>query len=339
MKFATHLAAGRQTLSVVRGETLVPIVELFAAAGVGAAPESLQALIDGGDQALSSVRDVVSRLERREFDVRAIPLSDVDWLPAVPRPSKVLAVAMNNRGLTVGAHKVPPGPMFFLKPPSSLIAHGKAIEIQPDYGLTFPELEIAAVIGKRARNISEADALTYVFGYTIVNDVTSQGLKSEDSIAVDVPDMRANERYASYFNWRNLKGDDDAAVYLTYHTRSKGCDTFGPVGPWVTETRDVPDPNALQVRGFVNGEQFAEDVSSNYAHRIEKVLAYASRYLTLEPGDLVLFGTSAKGVGRFKRGHLEVDMSMLDGARIDIDINGLGRLSNVVRHIDREQGR
>ena len=333
MKFATHLNNGQPTFSVVHAESLVPLQELFKAAGVAGAPTSLQALIDGGDAELSRVRDLVARLERGELAVPGVPLSAVDWLPAVPRPSKVLAVAMNNRGLTVGAHKNPAGPMFFLKPPSSLIGHGAAIEIQPEYGLTFPELEVAAVIGKRARHVSEDNALSYVFGYTIVNDVTSQGLKSGDSIAVDVPDMRENPRYASYFDWRNLKGEDDAAVYLTYHTRSKGCDTFGPVGPWVTEAKDVVNPNELQVRGYIDGEPFAEDSTSNYAHRVEKVISYASRYFTLEPGDLLLFGTSAKGVGRFKRGHLEVDMSKLDGSRIDIDISGLGRLSNVLRHV------
>lgn len=333
MKFATHLDNGRPTFSVARGETLIPLRDLFNAAGLPDAPESLQALIDGGDAELNRVRDLLDRVERHELNVPGVPLSGVDWLPAVPRPSKVLAVAMNNRGLTVGAHKSPAGPMFFLKPPSSLIAHGAAIEIQPEYGLTFPELEVAAVIGKRARHISETEALAHVFGYTIVNDVTSQGLKSGDSIAVDVPDMRGNPHYTSYFDWRNLRGEDDAAVYLTYHTRSKGCDTFGPVGPWVTEARDIEDPNALEVRGYIDGEQFAEDVTSNYAHRIEKVISYASRYFTLEPGDLLLFGTSAKGVGRFKRAHLEVDMSKLDGSRIDIDISGLGRLSNVLRHV------
>lgn len=333
MKFATHLNNGQPTFSVLHGETIVSLHELYKAAGVAGAPQSLQALIDGGDAELSRVRDLVGRLERGELAVSGVPLSAVEWLPAVPKPSKILAVAMNNRGLTVGSHKDPAGPMFFLKPQSALIAHGAAIEIQSDYGLTFPELELAAVIGKRARHVSEADALSYVFGYTIVNDVTSQGLKSGDSIAVDVPDMRGNPRYTSYFDWRNLKGDDDSAVYLTYHTRSKGCDTFGPVGPWVAEARDIADPNALQVRGYLDGEQFAEDATSNYAHRVEKVIAYASRYFTLEPGDLLLFGTSAKGVGRFKRGHLDVDMSKLNGARIDIDITGLGRLSNVLRHV------
>lgn len=333
MKFATHLNNAQPTFSVVHEEELVPLHDLFAAAGLTGAPVSLQALIDGGDAELNRVRTLVERLARHELNVPGVPLSSVDWLPAVPRPSKVLAVAMNNRGLTVGAHKAPAGPMFFLKPPSALIAHGAAIEIQPEYGLTFPELELAAVIGKRARHVSEAEALSHVFGYTIVNDVTSQGLKSGDSIAVDVPDMRGNPRYTSYFDWRNLRGEDDAAVYLTYHTRSKGCDTFGPVGPWVTEARDVADPNALEVRGYIDGEQFAEDTTSNYAHRIEKVISYASRYFTLEPGDLLFFGTSAKGVGRFKRGHLEVDMSKLDGSRIDIDISGLGRLSNVLRHV------
>jgi 2-keto-4-pentenoate hydratase/2-oxohepta-3-ene-1,7-dioic acid hydratase in catechol pathway len=337
MKLATHLLDQRATFSVLHKQTLVPLQELYRAAGLAAAPDSLQALIDGGSAALKQLQTLVQQLVNGSLSPPAIALDQVVWLPAVPRPGKILAVAMNNRGLTVGAHKDPAGPMFFLKPPSALNAHLGAIEIQSDYGLTFPELELGAVIGKRARHVRAEDALSYIFGYTIVNDVTSQGLKAGDSIAVDVPAMKSNPRYASYFSWRHLRDPEDSAVYLTYHTRSKGCDSFGPVGPFVTEASEVDDPNQLPVRGYLDGEPFAQDNTRNYAHSVQNVIAYASRYLTLEPGDLIFFGTSAQGVGRFERGHLDVDMSQLDGKRIDIEIGELGRLCNIIRHVNSEQ--
>ena len=93
----------------------------------------------------------------------------------------------------------------------------------------------------------------------------------------------------------------------------------------------MPDPNDLSVQGWFDGEPFAIDSTSNYRFKIEEVVAEASRYFTLEPGDVICFGTSAKGVGKFPNGHRSVNMHKLSGT-IDIEIEGLGRLSNPVVH-------
>ena len=100
----------------------------------------------------------------------------IDWAPPITNPSKILGVAFNNKELMKKAHKDPGVPNYFLKPPSALQAHKKPIIVDPDWGAVIPEPEICAVIGKKAKHISEEDALNHVFGYMIHNDVTSHGL-------------------------------------------------------------------------------------------------------------------------------------------------------------------
>ncbi|MYF71498.1 MAG: hypothetical protein F4181_16750 [Proteobacteria bacterium] len=163
-----------------------------------------------------------------------------------------------------------------------------------------------------------------------MNDVTSHEMKlGMDSVAV----TRPPEIWSPYMSaWRNAHGEDDRDLYFVYHARSKGADTFGPCGPWLTTADEIPDPNNLQIRAWVDGEQFAVDNTSSYRFTIQEVIAEASRFFTLEPGDLFSFGTTARGVGRFPHAHRNVDLSECTGT-IEIEIEGLGRLANPVVHV------
>ena len=253
----------------------------------------------------------------------------IDWAPPITNPSKILGVAFNNKELMKKAHKDPGVPNYFLKPPSALQAHKKPIIVDPDWGAVIPEPEICAVIGKKAKHISEEDALNYVFGYMIHNDVTSHGLKfQKDSIALTYDkDMARPE----FYTWRNLNGPDDTDAFYVYHTRSKGTDTFGPMGPWLTTSDEVPNPNNLKVIGYLDNEIFTEDHTSNYRFSVEKCISEASKYFTLEVGDLISFGTTGKGAGRFPRGHKSVLLGEEIGS-IRISIDTLGTLSNPIKH-------
>ena len=253
----------------------------------------------------------------------------IDWAPPIVNPSKILGVAFNNKELMKKVHKDPGVPNYFLKPPSALQAHEKPIIVDPDWGAVIPEPEICAVIGKKAKHISEEDALNYVFGYMIHNDVTSHGLKfQKDSIALTYDkDMARPE----FYTWRNLNGPDDTDAFYVYHTRSKGTDTFGPMGPWLTTSDEVPNPNNLKVIGYLDNEIFTEDHTSNYRFSVEKCISEASKYFTLEVGDLISFGTTGKGAGRFPRGHKSVLLGEEIGS-IRISIDTLGTLSNPIKH-------
>lgn len=324
MKFATGVRDGREVLYVADGGAPRELSRVCQEAGIEAPASMLELIRASGTSKryLDQVRASIGKSAK-------VDEATIDWLAPVTNPSKILGIAFNNQELMRQAHRDPGVPNFFLKPPSALQGHGKPIIIDPAWGAVIPEPEICAVIGRRTKNISVAEALDCVFGFTIHNDVTSHGLKfQKDSIAVTYdPDMAHPE----FFGWRNRHGDDDRDVYYVYHTRSKGTDTFAPMGPWLTTRDEISDPNDLDVVADLDGEVFARDRTSNYRFTIEACIAEASRYFTLEPGDCISFGTTGKGEGRFPRGHKSLLMGKTTGT-IGIAIPGLGRLENVIVH-------
>ncbi len=327
MKLGTITVNGRPTpIARLTDSTAATLADLYEASGLEEPPRSILGLIEAGAAELERLR---SALEAPMADSKRIDPRSADWLAPVSRPSKILGVAFNNRALTDIAHVRPTLPMFFMKPPSALTGHNKPILIGPDYGRTIPELELGVILGRRARNVTPEQARSCIFGYTIVNDVTSTGLKfSYDSIAIDLDPAHIEPIHV---NWRRRRDQNDNELYFTYHTRSKGADTFGPMGPWLTTADEIADPNNLEVRGFADDEPLTIDSTSNYQFPVEKLIAEASRFFTLEPGDIIHCGTTGRGVGRYPRGHLSLDLSRSEPV-VSIEISGLGRLSNPVRH-------
>ncbi|PCI02621.1 MAG: fumarylacetoacetate hydrolase [Hyphomicrobiales bacterium] len=324
MKLGTISIEGKPALVVKKDESALLLSELYASAGVGEAPRTMQDLIEGGSEELARAEQALAKGSATPME-----LETLDWLAPQTRPSKVLGVAFNNMGIRKAAHVDPGVPNFFLKAPSCLIGHNKPIIMEKHFGETIPELELAAVIGKKCRKIDVSEVPDVVFGYSIINDITSHGMKfGMDSIATtrDPELLRPH-----HLGWRHTRGEDDRDVYFVYHTRSKATDTFGPMGPWVTTADEVKDPNNLEVKGWLDGEPFAIDSTSSYRFTVEEVIAEASQYFTLEAGDVICFGTSAKGVGKFPHGHRSVNLHELTGT-IDIEVEGLGRLSNPIVH-------
>lgn len=180
----------------------------------------------------------------------------------MPHPSKVLCVGRNYRAHARELENdVPERPLLFLKPPSSVIGDGDAIVLPPESERVDHEAEIAVVIGRRARHVSEAEALDVVAGYAPLNDVTARDLQRTDG------------------QW----------------TRAKGFDTFCPIGR-VAEADAVDDWRALEIVGRVNGEERQRGRGGDMVFGIPALIAYASRVMTLEPGDVLATGTP-DGVG------------------------------------------
>lgn len=327
MKLGTINVNGHPTPIARLGDsTAATLADLYEAAGIDNPPRSVLELIEAGPAGVKRLR---TALKATVPPSKLIDPRSADWLAPVTRPSKILGVAFNNRALTDIAHVRPTLPMFFMKPPSALNGHNKPILIGPDYGRTIPELELGVILGKRARRLTPEQARECIFGYTIVNDVTSTGLKfTYDSIAIDLNPAHVEPVHVS---WRRRRDQNDNELYFTYHTRSKGADTFGPMGPWLTTTDEITDPNNLEVRGFADDEPLTVDSTGNYQFSVERLIAEASRFFTLEPGDIIHCGTTGKGVGRYPRGHLSLDLSKSEPV-VSIEISGLGRLSNPVRH-------
>lgn len=201
----------------------------------------------------------------------------------LPRASKIVCIGRNYvaHARELG-NQVPERPLLFLKPPSSLITSGEAIRLPADSARVEHEAEIALVIGRRCRNISEADALSVIAGYAPLNDVTARDLQRLD----------------------------------VQFTRAKGYDTFCPVGPVVPA--DGKDWRDLVVTCRVNGEARQRGSAAEMVFGVPALIAYITRVMTLEPGDLVATGTPA-GVGPIG-----------PGDTVEVSLEGLSAVVNEV---------
>lgn len=206
--------------------------------------------------------DIFGRFEAagRTFDP-----ADVRLLPPVT-PSKIVAVGLNYKDHAAEmGRELPEEPRLFIKPSTSLIAHGDKI-IYPKHMSSHVDYEgeLALVIGKKARHVEESDALGYVLGYTCLNDVTARDLQSKD----------------------------------IQFTRAKGFDTFAPVGP-VVETE--LDPGDLEISTYLNGERKQHSSTKNLLFSVPMLVSFISKVMTLLPGDIISTGTPS-GVGPMKNG-------------------------------------
>jgi 2-keto-4-pentenoate hydratase/2-oxohepta-3-ene-1,7-dioic acid hydratase in catechol pathway len=205
-------------------------------------------------------------------------------LPAVA-PSKIVCVGRNyaDHAKELG-NAVPEEPLIFLKPPSSLNAPGGAIVFPAISQLMSYEGELGVVIGKRIRcAATEQEAMDAVLGYTIVNDVTARDLQKKDG------------------QW----------------TRGKGFDTFCPVGPWIVPKGEIDLPG-LRVRTRVNGETKQDGPVTDMIFGVGAIIVFVTRFMTLEPGDLIATGTPP-GVG-----------PLVPGDAVEVEIPGIGALANRV---------
>lgn len=180
------------------------------------------------------------------------------FAPVVTSPSKIICVGLNYRAHAAeGNMKVPTEPILFNKYNSTLNNHGGTISVSKEPGKQFDyETELVAVIGKEARNVSEADALNYVFGYTVGQDFS--------------------ERDQQLRNGQWMLG--------------KTGDGWGPIGPWLV-TADQIDPENLNLKTLVNGEQRQNANTKDMIFSVKQLVSFASRYFTLEPGDIIFTGT------------------------------------------------
>lgn len=250
-----------------------------------------------------------------------------DWMAPNPRPSKILGCAVNNNNLNDKAMKPMTAPMFFIKGRSALTGHNKTIDILKDHGPSIPEPEPVVVFGKTAKNVPPEKALDYVFGYTLTNDVTASGVKfGEDSIALKQTKDIVKPHHVA---WRpRFEGDEDHWLLFIYHSKSKAADTFASMGPWLTTKDEIPDPNKLRVRGYIGDECYADDSTANYYFPVEQVISTASKWFTMEPGDCIHTGTASKGTEKHPKGNIGTYLNQYDGVLTDVEVEGLGRLSN-----------
>ena len=212
----------------------------------------------------------------------------------IPRPGKVICAGVNYRSHLDENPRafLPDRPFFFAKLPSAVIGPDEPImKPYPSCQLDY-EVELAVVIGRRARTLRRDDALDHVFGYTVMNDVSA----------------------------RDLQFASDAQMTL-----GKGLDTFCPLGPVIVTADEVNDPSALTLRTTVNGDVRQEGSTSDWIFDLATILAALTTHVTLEPGDIVSTGTPA-GVAVFR----DPPPWLEPGDHVQVEVEGVGRLGNPV---------
>lgn len=286
MKLLTFSVEGKARPGALKGDRVVDL----AAAGLPAGPHGgLIEIARGGDAMVERARKAMNEAKK------TYALSEVKIQAPIFRPSKVLAVGLNyidhckEAGLPV-----PPEPVLFTKFSTSVCGPYDDVFLpavapkEVDY-----EVELGVVIGKTALNVSEKDALNYVMGYTVVNDVSAR-----------------DQQFANAKQW----------------DRSKSFDSFCPYGPYIVTRDEVPDPHVLQVRTVLNGKEMQNSNTKNLIFNVNKIIAYASQSTTLLPGDLIPTGTPF-GVG-FSR---KPPVFLKDGDVCECEVEKLGSIKNRIR--------
>jgi acylpyruvate hydrolase len=228
----------------------------------------------------------------RQFDVgeKVLSLDEVELGPPVPDPEKILCLGLNYPEHAAEAElDIPPVPTFFAKFRNSLVGPTSPVILPAASHFIDYEGELVAVIGKRCKHVAEQEALAYVAGYTVCNDVSARDLQMQTS------------------QW----------------TAGKAIDTFAPMGPGIVLAADIPDPQALALTTRVNGEIVQHESTSQMIFSVAATIAFLSSFMTLEPGDLIATGTPS-GIGARRQPPLFLHA----GDIVEVEIERIGMIRN-----------
>jgi 2-keto-4-pentenoate hydratase/2-oxohepta-3-ene-1,7-dioic acid hydratase in catechol pathway len=218
---------------------------------------------------------------------------DVEIVSPVPRSGKIICIGLNYRDhAEESGMAIPTSPVIFSKFSTCAIGPNQPIIIPDGSTQTDYEAELAFVMGRRAQNVKKEDALNYVFGYSNFNDVSARDFQFADG------------------QWQ----------------RGKSCDTFAPMGEFTATTDEITDPQNLSIKLRLNGETLQDSNTGQMIFGVAELVEFLSRFITLEPGDVVATGTPP-GVG-FAR---KPPVYMKDGDTVEVEIEGLGVLSSPVK--------
>jgi 2-keto-4-pentenoate hydratase/2-oxohepta-3-ene-1,7-dioic acid hydratase in catechol pathway len=225
-------------------------------------------------------------------------LAKVKLLPPLNNPPKILCLARNYASHIREVSKVEPFPediLVFMKPATAIIGPDDPVVIPPECRLLDHEVELALVVGKRGRNIPEEKAMEHLAGYTILNDISDR-------------EYRQMKNPPHHVNWFFMKAQD----------------TFAPLGPFLVGKEEVRNPHTLRLRLWVNGKLRQDSAREEMIFKVSAILSRISRFVTLEPGDIIGAGTptgTSFGTQQYLRG----------GDVVECEIEGIGRLRNTIQ--------
>lgn len=294
----TFKLQGRETYGVVHeGDQHVWDVIALAQEKQVDLPTSIIEGIERGDRFKEQVEQLVEWGNNNGKDQYLIAIDQIEWLAPIPKPRKnIMCVGKNYKDHAIemgSAADIPEHMIMFTKAPTTVTGHTCDVEAHESITNELDyEGELAIVIGKEGRDIATDDALDYVFGYTIINDITARDLQA---------------RHKQYFLGKSL-------------------DTSCPMGPWIVHHSKIDNPNNLAVQTKVNGEIRQDSNTKHFIFPIETIISVVSAGMTLEPGDMIATGTPA-GVGKgFTPSRL-----LKSGDEIEITIEAIGTLHNRVK--------
>lgn len=222
-------------------------------------------------------------------------VSSFKLLAPIPNPSKIICLAFNYKDHAKEQNLIPPDePAIIIKPRTALNGATSDIICPSFVSKLDYEIELALIIGKDCKNVSEEEARNSIFGYMILNDASARDIQAKDK----------------------------------QFTRAKGFDTFAPCGPWVTTSDEIPDPQNLKMMTKVNGTIRQNSSTSNMHLKVTSIVSILSKVMTLEKGDIISTGTPA-GVMLNKPDAV----FLKDGDMIEMEIEKLGKLENTVRFV------
>jgi acylpyruvate hydrolase len=262
-------------------------------ADAGTAEELALPPDSGAEALLAKGLPALLDLEARAVVRARRPLAEVKLLSPLVRPSKIVCVGLNYRAHAEEQGKTAPEtPRLFLKPSSAIVGPGDDIVLPSFCRHGDPEVELAAVIGRRAKRVRAAQALAHVAGYMVLNDFTDRKAQKDD----------------------------------VQYGRAKGFDTFCPMGPALVTKDEVPDPGRLAIRLWVDGELRQDSTTENLVHGVGALIEFITQGITLEPGDVIATGTPS-GVGVFR----DPPVFIREGQTVRCEIERIGVLENPVR--------
>ncbi len=244
----------------------------------------VRSFLDGGAEAIAKAGELLAN------PGAAIPAAEAKLHTPIPDAEKFICIGLNYRDHAIeSGMEIPDTPIVFTKYRNAIIGPGEPIEIPPVSSEVDYEAEFAFVIGKTAKNVAAADWEEYVFGYTIVNDVSAR----------------------------------DYQLATSQWTIGKTFDTFGPTGPSIVSKDEVADPHNLRISLKLNGQVLQDSSTDQLIFRIPDLLEYLTKVMTLVPGDIISTGTPP-GVG-FAR---KPPVFMKPGDEVIVKVEGLGELRN-----------
>jgi 2-keto-4-pentenoate hydratase/2-oxohepta-3-ene-1,7-dioic acid hydratase in catechol pathway len=295
MQLLTHVAGGRLRLAAKTPSGIIDLGMAQAALGAPAAgpraPESIEELLAGGQAAQDAFAALVERAAALGPDHSwVLDESKLVFAPCVPPTGKIILVGRNyRRHAAETGHDVTDTPSLVSKFGTALAGHGEQIPLPRTASRFDYEAELAVVIGRRARHVSEENALSFVLGYCCANDLSARDLQ----------------------------------FLTTQWLLGKSLDKFMPVGPWLVTADEVGNPQALGVRCWLNGELRQDASTSDMVFTVAALISYISQHMALLPGDLISTGTP-EGVilGRTEKVWLK------PGDEVVVEVEKVGRLAN-----------